>query len=142
MSLFEQFNHLTAARVALLAAVDEVIRKGAYDIEAQAKMGAAVDTGFMRSSVYVELHDISDYAQNWASVPTGEIPLSEIPRAEDAHTAYVAVAASYAIYVELGTSKMAAQPFLRPAFDNVMPTVNAALEKIETRMIALGLPGL
>lgn len=135
--LLTQFNRLTQARVALILAVDQSIRKAAFDVEAQAKLGAAVDTGFMRSSVYVELHDSSDYG-NAIDPPAGAELLPEIARAEDGHTAYVAVAASYAIYVEMGTSRMAAQPFLGPAFDAVMPSLTSALEHIEERLLALG----
>lgn len=35
----------------------------------------------------------------------------------------------YSVYVELGTSKMAAQPYIRPAFENNQPKIKALVEK-------------
>ena len=84
--------------------VDRVVRKAANDVEAQAKVRAAVDTGFMR-----------------ASIKSGRVGPGHYR---------VTVGAEYARYVELGTRHMAAQPFLRPAFDAVVPTMRRALERI------------
>lgn len=84
--------------------VDRAVAKAAADVEAQAKIRAAVDTGFMRASIHAE------------KVGTGH------------HR--VVVGAEYAQYVEFGTRHMAAQPFLRPAFDAVIPRLRQALERI------------
>ena len=61
-------------------------------VEGDATLRAAVDTGNLRSSITHKV--VSD---------------------EEAH---IGTNVDYAPYVERGTSKMAAQPFLRPALDN------------------------
>jgi len=37
----------------------------------------------------------------------------------------------HAVYVELGTYKMAAQPYLLPAFEHAMPTLIEALSHLD-----------
>ncbi len=70
-----------------------VVSKAAFDVEAGAKDRAAVDTGFMKSSIAVA----------W----------------ENLLQAIVYVGAEYGIYQELGTRKMKAHPFLGPALESV-----------------------
>lgn len=64
-------------------------------IERDAKKGAPVDTGNLRASIESEVH------------------------LEDADTVagFVGTNVEYAPFVELGTSRMGAQPFLRPAVE-------------------------
>lgn len=138
MGLITEFNHLEAAKEAINQAISKAVRKAAFDVEGQAKVRAAVDTGFMKSSIYAEMHDSSDYG-GAGEPPAGAELLAEIPRAEDDHTAYVAVGASYGIYVEFGTVHMAAQPFMTPAADAVQPSFVAAMEKLEGALTALGI---
>lgn len=83
---------LTKAGPIAAAKAARVIRKTAFDIEASAKTAAPVDTGNLRNSIGT---DISN----------GGL------------TAVIGPGAAYGIYVELGTSRMAAQPFLGPAYD-------------------------
>lgn len=73
-----------------------VMRATAARIEADAKLAAPVDTGNLRSS-------ISSTASG--DVRTGEISIEVGPTAD------------YGIYVELGTSRARAQPYLFPAAD-------------------------
>lgn len=70
-------------------AVSEVLRKSALRIERKAKIKAAVDTGFMRNGIFVVRVGMLRYK--------------------------VTSPAGYSVYVELGTRKMKAQPFLGPA---------------------------
>lgn len=134
---FIQFSRLVEAQAAIHHAAAQAIKKAAFDVEARAKMAAAVDTGFMKSSVYSELHDSSTYGQA-IEPPAGAELLPEIPRAENDTTAYVAVGASYAVYVETGTVHMAAQPFLGPAADAVQASLTQVLSKLEDQMRGLG----
>lgn len=83
-----------------LRLASQVVRKSALDVEAQAKLRAPVDTGFLRNSIHTE--QSSDL------------------RAE------VIVGAEYGLYIEYGTSRMAAQPFLNPAVEFVRPAFEAA----------------
>lgn len=138
---FGGIEKLAAARAAINTAVARTVKKAAFDCEARAKANAPVATGFLKSSIYVELHDSSDYGDA-GEPPTGAEVLPEIARAEDERTAYVAVGANYGAFVELGTVHMAAQPYLTPALEAVRPGFLAAMEKLEEQMRALGFTGL
>lgn len=80
------------------------VYKTAADVEATAKTLAPVDTGHLRSSI--QHH------------PTGAL------------SAEVTVGAEYGPYVEFGTSRMGAQPFLTPAVQQHGPTMEKALGEI------------
>lgn len=54
---------------------------------------------------------------------------NSISHAADSDTAYVGTNIEYAPYVEMGTSKMAARPFLRPAVENYTSEYQALLER-------------
>ena len=84
-----------------------VVRKTALDVEASAKVYAPVDTGFLRTSI-----------GNTVTIGGDVIEAEVGPTAE------------YGLYVELGTSRMAPQPYLAPAFDRVEPGFVAAMEQI------------
>ncbi len=70
------------------------LAKRAVKVESAAKRGAPVDTGRLRSSI---THEIDD--------------------AGDRIVARIGTDVDYAPHVELGTSRMSARPFLRPALD-------------------------
>ncbi len=102
-----QFEALAATAPALVVAATKATVLG---IEADAKALAAVDTGYMRGSIS------SEFRGSGASF-----------------YGVVGPSASYARYVEEGTSRMAAQPFMRPATDRRIPGYVAALEAIAGR---------
>lgn len=83
---------------------DLIVRKTAMDIEAGAKVRAAVDTGVMRASI-------------------------QASRVADRHWR-VTVGAEYAIYVEYGTRHSAPQPFMDPAVAAVWPAFQAAMRAV------------
>lgn len=70
-------------------AVSAELQRSALRVERKAKMKAAVDTGFMRNGIFVTRVGMLRYK--------------------------VTSPAGYSVYVELGTRKMKAQPFLGPA---------------------------
>jgi len=82
----------------------QTVRKAAADVEAQGAARVPVDTGNMRTSIGTSTHG----------------PLS----------AEIGPTASYSQYVEFGTYKMAAQPFMGPAADAVEPGFIAAMEQL------------
>lgn len=93
-----------ARRVGARAAL--AIRKTARDIERDAKIMAPVDTGNLRNSISTEI--------------TGDGRSGSM-------TAIIGPTAHYGIYQELGTSRMAAQPYLFPAADRHEPGFIAAM---------------
>jgi HK97 gp10 family phage protein len=94
-------------RVGAMAAV--AVRKTAHEIEATGKVFAPVDTGYMRSSIGVDM--IGDGR-------SGSIGADIGPTAD------------YSEYVELGTSRMAPQAFMGPAFDRHAWELSPALVSI------------
>lgn len=80
------------------------VRKSAFDLEAGAKARAAVDTGFMKNSIGVDIMG--------------------------ALHAEVGPTATYAPYQEYGTSRMPPHPFMGPATDAVEGPFLKAMEDI------------
>jgi len=89
MSVQVVHNRWASAKRDLIKKAGLATQKIARDIEAEAKLRAPVDTGFLRNSIHAE------------SVG----PLRAV----------VQVGAEYGMHVEYGTRYMAAQPFLAPA---------------------------
>lgn len=105
-----------AARVGSL--VSAVLRKTAFDIEADGKMLVeaydAVDTGDMMNSISTSFEGDGRFGSMSAEIgPTVE----------------------YAVYVHDGTDRMAARPFLSDAFDRRAPGYTEALAQVAERAI-------
>lgn len=94
---------LGKAPAAVEEKVQRAIAKAAHDVEADAKAIVPVDTGFLKSSISTDIGHL---------------------------TAEVGPTADYGVYVEEGTSRMAPQPYLRPAFDRRKESLVQALEQI------------
>lgn len=92
-----------AAPARIITGTSLIIRKTAYDSEADMKALAAVDTGFMRNS-------ISTFAAGLY--------------------AEVGPTADYSIFVEDGTSTQAPQPFVRPAAERNVPLMEHATAQL------------
>ena len=104
------FSAVTALAVDLGKVGPRVVRQAQRAVEAatrgterDAKLGAAVDTGTMRSSITSDIKALS-----------GE----------------VGPTVDYAEYVEYGTSRMAPQPFMGPATDRNAALFYKAMESI------------
>lgn len=100
-------NRLLSFSGQLRNAASQLVRKTALDIQARARSGAPVDTGFLRGSI-------------------------ELEHAHDLLTT-VYVAAHYGAHVEYGTTRTPAQPFMHPAVDAVAPGFRAAAEALTRR---------
>lgn len=85
----------------------EAVAKTAADITGDAKQFAPVDTGNLKSSIG---HDLSNAG--------GE------------SSAEIGPTANYGLFVETGTSRMAPQPFVGPAFDRRIPGFELAMAKL------------
>lgn len=81
-----------------------VLAKSAFDCQALAQQNAPVDTGFLKASIHTVKIDETHYL--------------------------VVVGAYYSWFVELGTHKQRAQPFLFPAFATTSKQARAILQKI------------
>lgn len=87
------------------AAIDRGVEKGAEQIAELARQLAPVDTGALRESIHVEP------AENGVVRVVASVP--------------------YAVYVEYGTARMAAQPFLTPATQHTNVLAAIAIEMRE-----------
>ena len=77
--------------------------------------------------------EIIDYAQSIVPVDTGFLRNSAFIQVQP-QDVLIGFEAPYASYVEFGTYKMAAQPYLRPAFDEAEGEALAAIrDSIERR---------
>lgn len=122
---------------ALPQVVSLLVRKAAFDIQAWAAGAAPVDTGFLKSSIYVVTSDSSTYGMGVTDGgPNAEL-LDEVDRPESPTEAIVAVGANYGLYQEFGTVNMSAQPYLTPAVEAVRPQFEASLEMLEMFLKAL-----
>lgn len=83
-----------------------------HSVEVKAKIEAALEKGLEECGIQAE-----SYAKALAPVDTGRLRNS-ISHAVDGDTAYIGTNVEYASYQELGTSKMSAHPFLKPAAQN------------------------
>jgi HK97 gp10 family phage protein len=91
----------------LIAGVRLLVQKACADTKRDAQILAPVDTGFLRSSISFETHETK--AGAWGEVgPT----------------------ADYGGYVEDGTSVMAPQAYMGPAFDRHAPAYVKACEQL------------
>lgn len=124
----EAFDHWQQVADEIDHKINQIVRAAAFKVERGAKQRAAVDTGFMRNSIYVRTEDSSD--RRGASGGPGQTLFPELEAA--AHNeAFVAVGAAYGIFLEYGTSKMAAQPYLTPAVEAERQPFLDAIKAVE-----------
>ena len=112
-------NRIAEISAAAEALLDQVVRKTAFDIERAAKEAAPVDTGALKNSIHTVVAGADGYDKA-ASAVRDKHPKAEVfdkVEPDGPGEAVVAVAAGYGAYVEYGTTRAAAQPFLTPAVD-------------------------
>lgn len=102
--MFQLAADLQKVPARALPLASKVVRKTAKDIEGTAKGLAPVDTGNLKNSI--------------GSQEVG--PLE----------AEVRATANYAVYLEMGTSRMPAQPYMGPAADKHSPAFSEAMAQI------------
>jgi hypothetical protein len=82
-------------------------------VEGQAKLLAPVDSGRLRSSITT----VSGYGDRTKPRGKGSVDSDLIAKPDDKNETHVGTPVIYGPYIEYGTVKMSAQPFLRPALD-------------------------
>lgn len=100
-----QFNKFAQIADALPAKTKAVVKKASFDVEAQGKNRVPVDTGALKNSISTEFED-------------GGL------------TGIIAPHTDYALFVELGTRRQSAQPYMIPAADAVRPAFVAACKQM------------
>lgn len=125
------FNHFPQIIETFGRAASAIVRKAAFDVQATAQGKAPVATGFLKSSIYTVTTESSSYGQGVVGGGAGSSLLPSVETPSDATTAFIAVGANYGVYLEFGTSRMAARPYMTPAADEVAPSFVAAWERLE-----------
>lgn len=97
-------NRLPAMPAAARAAVSAEVKKAALEIQAGAQAKAPVKTGTLRRSIHTTFPSET--------------------------SAVIGPSVEYGGYVEFGTRRMGARPFLRPAADAVLPGFAARIRAI------------
>jgi len=127
----DSFNNWSKIAAQVPGLTSQMVRKTAMDakanIQSNIRNNDQVDTGFMLGSVYVVTSEGSDYQG-------GEKALPEVAGPPDDQTAMVAVGASYAIFQELGTSRMTGRAFFAPGMDEARSSMDAAMKLIADKL--------
>lgn len=126
------FNHIPEAIKAIHDGTVLAIREATKKVSSDAAGWAPVDTGFLKSSNYYVTSDASTYGQAVGKahgVDGFRTVTDEVAPPESDTEGIAAVAASYAPYVEYGTSRAAAQPFLHPAAEAMRDKLPGILAK-------------
>lgn len=82
------------------------------------------------NAVFKTVKDIETDAKDFAAVDTGNMRASTRGKMTGPLSGRVTVGAEYGIYVEYGTTKAAAQPFLGPAAEANAEAFKAAMKRV------------
>jgi hypothetical protein len=107
---------------------DAIIRRAAFEVEAQAKQNAPYDTTALRNSIYVVTDKEDNYSQaaNKAKANNPEVRTEPHPKPTKG-SVFVGPCVEYAEYVEYpgAVRKGGERPYLTPAAENVMNKYNS-----------------
>ncbi len=103
-----------------------IVRIIGFDVEGEAKINAPVDTSAMRNSIYTEDSEGNtfDVAESKAKGANPKVETIQHPKPDEGFV-NVGPSVNYAEFVELGTSRQAAQPYLTPAVESVAQKFNS-----------------
>lgn len=128
-----KYNRLPKIAARLPNAVGKIISKAALDIEAHAKQAMS---GPRSGRIYKRgsrIHQASAPGEPPA-VDTGKLKNSIRSEQIAVTKAIVSASAEYAAYLEFGTRRMAARPYMRPAVEAVTPMFFSALHRLEEKL--------
>lgn len=108
-------------------AMQEALLAIAFQIEAEAKVKAPVDTGFMRNSAYVVGGDTNTFQAQTQDASGRQYETATHPEPAPPNGVTVGFAADYTIFVE------AQQPFLYPAAQRVARQAGGTIEAVGRR---------
>lgn len=130
-------------RISVERATEKALKKAAKmiggTVAGHAQEMCPVDTGLLRNSITYALGGqppaIAEYTSNGETASgkkieqTNGVYEGEAPPDDDGEiTVYVGTNVQYAPYQELGTQKMDAHPFLRPAMENFKSEIEQIIE--------------
>lgn len=97
--------------------VTEAVAKAAFMVEGRAKLKVPVDTGALKSSIYVSMKRGSkgNEAMAAAKARRPEAITTPLPVPRDEHTAHIGPSVEYGQEIEMGSVQRAGRPYLQPA---------------------------
>ena len=122
------FNHYDEVFAGIDKQVNQLVRKTALDAEGIAKQESRVRYGFMRGAWYVITENFSDYT-DLAPPEPGYHEFPELA-APGHNEALIVGGAAHTVFNEYGTHKMAAQPMLTPAVEQIRQPFLDALQLV------------
>jgi HK97 gp10 family phage protein len=99
----------------------QILEALAFEIEREAKNNAPYQTGTLSASIHT-VTEGGNSLQSFDNKSGAEV--EELPSPSGNVVAVVGTGVEYAAYVELGTSRMAAQPYLGPAVEDKAGKIN------------------
>src|SRR6266699_5776698 len=116
------YNHFPQIALGLHRALKKMVKGVADSISEEASMLPPEDTGFLAASIYVKTTTTSTYGKGHVSMTPYQALhrelFPEVDAPPDDLTAYIAVGATYGIYLEMGTRYMPAQPYFYQSVEN------------------------
>jgi HK97 gp10 family phage protein len=105
---------------------DAIVRIIGFDIESESKQNAPVDTSALRNSHYTETPEGNtfDVAESHAKGANPKVTTIQHPKPDEGFV-NVGPSVDYAEFVEFGTSRQGAQPYLTPAAESVSQKFNS-----------------
>jgi len=98
-------------------AIGKTMIELALQVEGQAKLLCAIDTGLLAGSITVQMRG-GFFTRGFSTAPETPATQSDTIKApREKNEAHIGTAVFYGPYIEFGTINMDAQPFLRPALD-------------------------
>lgn len=112
--------------------VGQIVRKTALDAQAAAQAASPVDTGALRASIYTASFgaSVGTNAQVSVQATAGKAALFPPYELTAAFQAAVVVGAEYGYWVEVGTTRRPARPFLLPAIEDQQGPFVKALQVV------------
>jgi hypothetical protein len=105
---------------------ERVLMRFALQVEVEAKQLAPIDTSALRNSIYTVGQGADGYkeASSAAEAANPAVQTEALPTPVLPTIAHVGPCVDYAAYLEFGTARMAAHPYLMPALEHQSQKLN------------------
>jgi hypothetical protein len=123
----KSFNNWHKVAKSFEPAINDVLKASAHNVQGGAQARAPVDTGFLKNSIYV----VPGKYNRPVPLRKGQRAFRKLPLPTRPLLYYVAVGAMYGWFLEYGTTKMEARPYLIPAVEAERRGFNQAINAIK-----------
>ena len=126
---------MQATEEAIHTALEAVGVQAQAHATAQITANGSVDTGRLRASITYAVSGDSGKLHQFTD-DQGESYSESLPSVGEQkdHTVYIGTNVFYGMYIELGTSRMSAKPFLRPAVNDNLSEYQQIFEQVLSKI--------